>query len=247
HENHKDNNINIINPSNSTSTSLAQSSSTTTNLPVVSKYDKDFFFLTEQQKAQCKYCKMMLSFKKENGTSHLKRHLSTCRSYLKLLANEASLAKLTKGQTQLKFNFLNEQPNLKDSTRTDIANMIIRDELIFQFVEGQGFHNFIYRLLSNFTISADTIKQDIMKTYDKRKLLIKEILLNSKGKISLTCDLWTSSQQLGYIAITAHFLNINWNLISILISFRLIPFPHFGINIANSIKDETDKYCITNK
>ncbi|CAG8729592.1 21076_t:CDS:2 [Dentiscutata erythropus] len=46
---------------------------------------------------------------------------------------------------------------------------------------------------------ADTIKRDIMKTYNRRKILIKEILQNAEGKISLTCDGWTSLQQLGYL------------------------------------------------
>ena len=86
-----------------------------------------------------------------------------------------------------------------------------------------------------------------MKSYNRRKTLIKEILQNAEGKISLTCDAWTSLQQLGYLSVTAHFLDKNWNLISMLLSFPLISYPHTGINIANCIKSETDEWFITTK
>ncbi|CAG8838188.1 4087_t:CDS:2, partial [Racocetra persica] len=38
-----------------------------------------------------------------------------------------------------------------------------------------------------------------------------------------------------------------WNLISLLISFQLLPYPHTGANIANCIKTVTDDYLITTK
>ncbi|CAG8703941.1 10233_t:CDS:2 [Dentiscutata erythropus] len=62
--------------------------------------------------------------------------------------------------------------------RKNIVDMIIRDELSFQFVEKQGFQNFLNEVLPNFTISADTVKQDVIKAYDKRKAFIKKELQN---------------------------------------------------------------------
>ena len=43
-------------------------------------------------------------------------------------------------------------------------------------------------ILFGFTISADTIKYNIMNAYKKRKTLIKTFLQNAEGKISLTCN-----------------------------------------------------------
>ncbi|CAG8789901.1 11580_t:CDS:2, partial [Dentiscutata erythropus] len=71
----------------------------------------------------------------------------------------------------------------------------------------QGFRNLINGLLSNFSISADMIKRDIMKAYNKRKTLIKEIFQNAEGKISLTCDACMSLQQLGYLSVITYFLD----------------------------------------
>ncbi|CAG8784270.1 8088_t:CDS:2, partial [Racocetra persica] len=140
----------------------------------------------------------------------------------------STCANSSDGQTQLRFNI---QPKkrlyTKESTRKDITDMVVLDELSFQFVEGRGFRKLIDGLLPDFSISADTIKRDIMKAYSKRKTLIKEILQNAE--------------------VTAHFLDKDWNLISMLSSFPLIPYLHTRINIANCIKAKTDEWFITTK
>ena len=33
-----------------------------------------------------------------------------------------------------------------------------------------------------------------------------------KGIISITFDCWTGSNNMGYICVTSHFINENWNL-----------------------------------
>jgi len=43
------------------------------------------------------------------------------------------------------------------------------------------------------------------------------------------------------------FFDKEWNLISIILSFVLIPYPHTGINIANCIKAEVNGWSITTK
>ncbi|CAG8729514.1 7495_t:CDS:2 [Dentiscutata erythropus] len=53
------------------------------------------------------------------------------------------------------------------------------DELSFQFIEKQGFQKFVNGVLPGFTISADTIKHDIMKTYNKIKALLQTITLDN--------------------------------------------------------------------
>ena len=162
----------------------------------------------KEKKAQCNYCNRQLSHKKGSGTSHLRRHLDACLKYQRFLYNAGSKPNSSNGQTQLKFNTQSKKRiYTKETTRNDIADMVVLDELSFQFVEGRGFRRLINGLLPDFSISADTIKRDIMKSYNRRKTLIKEILQNAEGKISLTCDAWTSLQQLGYLSVTAHFLD----------------------------------------
>jgi hypothetical protein len=157
-------------------------------------------------------------------------------------------------QSQLYFNQSSKKITIKNMEYSEtecrklLANMIIEDELSFQFVEHNGFQKLVAGLRSEFELhSADTVKKDIMQTYESHKNSVKKILQDVSGRISLTTDVWTSQQQLGYIAITAHYIDINWNLVSFLMSFKLLPYPHTGVNIANSIKLATDFYSISTK
>ncbi|CAG8724028.1 5206_t:CDS:2 [Dentiscutata erythropus] len=202
-------------------TTATATSSTTSSRNILAVWD-NFTLLSNEPKAKCKYCKSILAHKKGTGTSHLWCHLKSCN-------------KFKKNRT------CNEQLN-------DLVDMIIWDKLCFQFVEKPGFHKFLSGILPCFSMSTDTVKRDIMKGYNERKNLIRTILQNAESRISLTCDMWTSLQQLGYLAITAHFLDKKWNLVSLLISFELLlPYSHTGANIRNCIKTVTDDYLITTK
>ncbi|CAG8729313.1 6393_t:CDS:2 [Dentiscutata erythropus] len=140
---------------------------TSTSSKHISAIWKHFILLTDKQKAKYKHCNSLFSHKKGCGTSYLWHHLGVCLKF----------QNLSNGQIQLKFNSPKKGPYTNDLAQKDISNIIVWDELSFQFVE------------------------DIMKAYDKRKTLIKEIFQNAKGKISLTCDAWTSLQQLGYLSL----------------------------------------------
>jgi hypothetical protein len=56
-------------------------------------------------------------------------------------------------------------------------------------------------------VSRTTIKDDCMAEFDKQKLVLLEVLKNLPSRVSLTADLWTSNQELGYICVTCHFVD----------------------------------------
>ena len=56
---------------------------------------------------------------------------------------------------------------------------------------------------------------------------------NILGKISYTIDIWTSPLAKSFLAITAHFMDKEWKLQSILLDFVQIWGPHTGENIKN--------------
>ncbi|CAG8758011.1 26210_t:CDS:2, partial [Dentiscutata erythropus] len=181
-------------PTNAISQTNSETSSQTTSSKYTSHVYNSFSIVHDKQKAKCKYCNKLLSHKKGSETSHFRRYLDSCHKYQRSLFNDSgSDPNLPNGQTQLRFDTqTRKRLYSKDSTRKDITDIVVLDELSFQFVEG---------------ISADTTKQDVIKAYSKRKTLIKEILQNAEGRISLICDTWTSLQQLGYLAVTAYFFN----------------------------------------
>lgn len=81
-------------------------------------------------------------------------------------------------------------------------------------VDHIGFRDFVLSLNSNFkTISRNTLRSDILKTFTSEKLGLKKFLGDNNSRVAITTDMWTSSnQKKGYMAVTAHFIDENWIL-----------------------------------
>jgi hypothetical protein len=74
----------------------------------------------------------------------------------------------------------------------------------------------------------------MMKSYTLAKEVIQRLILKSGNNMfSATTDLWTSGQQnVGYICVTLHWINADFELIHLLIAFEELPQPHSGVNLA---------------
>src|SRR5277367_1906993 len=79
--------------------------------------------------------------------------------------------------------------------------------------------------------TANTIKKNIMDCYSSEIKKIREILQNFPGRISYTTDIWTSISVEAFIVITAHFINKEWKLQSVIVDFIQIWGKHSGENI----------------
>ena len=64
-----------------------------------------------------------------------------------------------------------------------------------------------------------------------------KLALAGINKISLTSDLWTSNQSIGYMCLTEHFLDSEWKLQKRILNFFPLEPPHTGHAIANSISE----------
>ncbi|WOL14226.1 zinc finger BED domain-containing protein RICESLEEPER 2-like [Canna indica] len=95
-------------------------------------------------------------------------------------------------------------------------------------------------------MSRVTVRADCMKIYALENKKIKA-LLGSVDRISLTSDLWTSNQTIGYMCLTAHFLDNDWNLQKRVLNFISIPPPHTGLMISDSIFSCLNDWGIENK
>lgn len=79
-----------------------------------------------------------------------------------------------------------------------------------------------------------TIHDDAVKMYKGMKKDIEVELENLDSRICLTSDMWTSSQDLGYMCITAHYINAEFNYKKT-ISFAEVKYPHTGYAIEEEI------------
>ncbi|GJU47803.1 zinc finger BED domain-containing protein RICESLEEPER 2-like protein [Tanacetum coccineum] len=59
-----------------------------------------------------------------------------------------------------------------------------------------------------------------------------------KSRIAITTDMWTANhQKKGFMAITTHFIDQNWNLQSRIMSFVYVPCPHTADVLADMLYD----------
>ena len=86
--------------------------------------------------------------------------------------------------------------------------MIIMDELPFKFVENVGFKLMMSVCCPSLNMpSRTTIVRDVYHLYVDEKLKLKEYLVHSCQKVSVTTDTWTSLQRINYMVITAYFVD----------------------------------------
>ena len=94
-----------------------------------------------------------------------------------------------------------------------VLDWIILDMQPFKVVEGEAFRNMISSFDPNLQLpTRNTIRKFIIKSFEKRKNLIKSYIQNIPGKVSITTDLWSSLKNESFLGITIHFIDENWVL-----------------------------------
>ena len=66
-------------------------------------------------------------------------------------------------------------------------------------------------------------------------------------RISLTTDMWTSNQNKGYFALTAHYIDDNWKLQKRILNFSAIDAPHTAVALSKAILEKLYKWNIDRK
>ena len=116
-----------------------------------------------------------------------------------------------------------------------LIQWVIVSQQPFTVVEEPSFVEFAHSLHPDALIpSADTIKRNIFKLYEENIEKIKDILRKVSGKISFTTDIWTSPSTKSFLSLTAHFIDIEWKLQSVIVDFIQICGSHTGVNIKNT-------------
>ena len=75
------------------------------------------------------------------------------------------------------------------------------------------------------------------------KIQLKKI----PGKFSFTLDIWTSPTVKSFLAITAYFIDDNWNLHNIIVEFVQMFGAHTGENIKDAFVVGLENLSLQNK
>lgn len=73
------------------------------------------------------------------------------------------------------------------------------------------------------------------------------IFQEAPGQISLTLDAWTSTTQVSFLGITAHWITTHWKIMNIIIDFVHLQGPHSGSNLADALYKVLKDYGILTK
>ncbi|XP_031248675.1 zinc finger BED domain-containing protein RICESLEEPER 2-like [Pistacia vera] len=129
-----------------------------------------------------------------------------------------------------------------------VAQWVLMHEHPFKVIEQAGFNNLLrYASPGWEKISHVTSKYDCMKVYEMEKKKLKAVLKNI-DRISLTTDLWNSSnQKLEYMVLMGHWIDTNWRLNKRVLSFVRLKPPRGGVQIADSVFNCLREWGIENK
>ncbi|XP_073153840.1 zinc finger BED domain-containing protein RICESLEEPER 2-like [Henckelia pumila] len=142
-------------------------------------------------KAICSYCQKSLSGNNKHGTTHLRDHFKTCSRRTVSDIRQKLLIKENKTDFAIKgFQFDQE------TSKSILAEIIILHEYPLTIVEHHGFQKLLASVQPLFKVpSRNIIKRDILKMYDFEKAKVLSLLESNKGRIALSTDMWTASNQ----------------------------------------------------
>ncbi|KAK2435284.1 hypothetical protein QL285_020357 [Trifolium repens] len=180
------------------------------------------------ERSKCNGCgKVFRAGGSNHGTSSLNRHWPKCDKI-----KSADIG-------QVMIDMQGKLKNLaidKKVSREMCAMTIIGHYLPYNFVEFQYIRNWLKYLNPDFAaISRNTATADVASIHKREKEILKQELANIPTRISLTSDLWTTCTTEGYICLTAHYVNSNWNLKSRILNFSHMPPPHSGSELSKKI------------
>ena len=118
-----------------------------------------------------------------------------------------------------------------------LVRVIYTDLLPISTVEHESFKGLISFLASGYTIpKRKPVVARLKGHFEETKTKAMTLLASDKVQgVSLTCDLWTSIANDGYIGITSHFISEDWKLCSVTIGVEEMDERRTGENIAESL------------
>ncbi|XP_072392289.1 zinc finger BED domain-containing protein 4-like [Diabrotica undecimpunctata] len=224
--------------------------------------------------ATCNICKKKLSFKSTN--SNLKKHISSLHPTVNLNYHTTktqdgssfdnisvstdlpSTSKMTavppstsKGLSQMKIStMIPKKLSLPTKKLIDqkLLQLFTLDLQPFSVVEDKGFREFVKILNPSYQLPDRKVisKTLLPALYEECRNKCIQIIRNAKT-VCLTTDNWSSVNTESYMAVTAHFLDENFQLKSILLECSTMPGHHTSINLSQNILKICNEWNIIDK
>uniref|UniRef100_A0ACD5VC31 Uncharacterized protein n=1 Tax=Avena sativa TaxID=4498 RepID=A0ACD5VC31_AVESA len=189
---------------------------------------------------RCNYCSTVFLASKVSGTSQLARHLKVCEVKCSMDGVIQKIRTSDEIDPDWKFD--------QQAARVELVKLIVLHGLPFSFVEYAGFRNFCAALNPWFkSVSTVTVQNDCIEAYHTYRNAYESFFMNCNHRVSLTGDMWTSNQKLGYLCITCHWIGSNWRIRHRIIRFCLVETPHDSWNMFDVVLKCLSDWNIENR
>jgi hypothetical protein len=138
----------------------------------------------------------------------------------------------------------------QQKARSELAKLVVLHVLPWSFVEYAGFRNLCALVNPWFKpINRVTIQNRCIEDYHQFRSCNENFFMKCNHRVSLTGDMWTSNQKLGYFCITYHWIDSKWKVKHRIIRSCLVETPHDAWNmfevVLKSIRDwnNENKIC----
>lgn len=129
----------------------------------------------------------------------------------------------------------------QERSRLDLARMIMLHGYPLAMVEHVGFKIFAKNLQPLFEVSSNSATElDCMTIYMKEKQKVYEVVHNLHCRISLSVDMWYSSENARYMCLTAYYVDGDWKLQKKILNFTTLDPSH-----TDDILSEVVIKCLT--
>ncbi|XP_049933113.1 zinc finger BED domain-containing protein RICESLEEPER 2-like isoform X2 [Nymphaea colorata] len=207
----------------------------------------DFILVTYKGEdfAKCKHCGERLKASSGHGTSHLSRHIKSC---LSRQINEGKQRTLALAVNDSGAASVSIQKFDMESIRKLMSKCVIAHELPFNLAEYK-YHNKLLQACNHRFVpfSRRTMKREILSMYKIEKVRLEGFINDSTQRVSLTFDMWTSQQTLGYLCVTGQYVDRYWKLHAHMFSFVHVPPPHNANSLCEALLDCISKWNIQSK
>ena len=184
--------------------------------------------------------------------SHLeKSHHSVYRTLSKTYDTDATPSSSDQSQLTISQTLQIRQPMLRSSPRwkgiTDaLSYYIAKDMQPLSTVDDKGFRHLLHTIEPKYEPPS---RKAITTNYIPK--LYHETRERMKGKVSsaqsfsITTDMWTSLANQAYMSVTAHFINAEFQLESVLLDTREFLEAHTASNIATELEAVLDEWDLS--
>lgn len=214
--------------------------------------------------AVCHHCHKQLTASSRSGTTHLKNHLAVCLSTgirpargrrRKLVVRRLLLRQVDQNANPLATDStplgIGYDPNPFDqeTSRQDLARMIVRHGYRFSIVDDLGFRTFVTNLQPGFRIpNRESVQSDCMRIHDTARCSLRAALSNLPSRVSLSADMWRSAvASTDYLSLTCHYITDEWELRKKILNFIQVDSASTSSEITNTILEKCREWGIEKK